>query len=180
MDDATLVDRVLSGDRNAFGDLVARHQRWITVVALRSLGSLEEADDAAQEVFLRAFRGLGSWRREASLRTWLGHILRNLLRDRRRAAGPPLEPLEATPDPGVPPEQERRMLDEEMLAALRDAYEAIPAGRQREVVRLRYLEGRPLEEIARQLGLRVGTVKAHLFRGTRRLESALAAAEEMT
>ena len=179
MDDAQLVDRVLAGDSEAFGDLVARHQRWITVVALRSTGNLEEADEIAQDVFLRAYRALGGWRREASLRTWLGQILRNRLRDRSRSAGPVLEPLEEAPDPAVPPEQERRMLDSELLQALRRAYDAIPEGRQRDVVRLRYLEGRRLDEIAGILGLQVGTVKAHLFRGTQKLKGMLAGMDEV-
>ena len=104
MDDAQLVDRVLAGDNEAFGDLVARHQRWITVVALRSTGNLEEADEIAQDVFLRAYRALGGWHREASLRTWLGHILRNRLRDRSRSDRPVLEPLEEAEDPAVEPE----------------------------------------------------------------------------
>jgi RNA polymerase sigma-70 factor (ECF subfamily) len=169
MDDAQLVDRVLLGDREAFGGLVERHQRWITVVALRATGNLEEADDLAQETFLRAWRSLAGWRREAAFGTWLGHILRNLLRDRGRAASPATESLEAAADPAADAEQERRLLDREMLEALRRAYEAIPPGRQREVVRMRFLEGRRLDEIAAALGLQVGTVKAHLFRGTQKL-----------
>ena len=76
--------------------------------------------------------------------------------------------------PAVHPAQERRLLDEEMLQALRRAYDEIPAGRQREVVRMRYIDGKSLEQIATALGLRVGTVKAHLFRGTTRLREMLA------
>ena len=180
MDDAQRVDRVLAGDGEAFGGLVERHQRWITVVALRATGSLGEADDIAQEVFLRAYRGLPGWRREAGFHTWLGHILRNLLRDRGRSAVPAAEPLDAAPEPGVEADQEQRLLDRELLEALRQAYEAIPPGRQREVVRMRFLEGRRLDEIAASLGLRVGTVKAHLFRGTQKLRRMLAGAEEGT
>lgn len=169
-----MVDRVLAGDQAAFGEIVRRHQRWVTVLAYRSTGDLAEADDVAQDLFLRAYHGLAAWRHEASFRTWIGRILVNLLRDRARAAGPRDEPLELAAEIAEEPAQERRLLDDETLAALRRAYEAIPPGRQRQVVRMRFLEGRRLDEIAAALGLRVGTVKAHLFRGGRKLRAVLA------
>ena len=172
MDDADLVDWVLAGEGEAFGLLVERHQRWITVVGLRATGSIQEADDLAQDTFLRAYRALPSWRREASFRTWLARIHRNRMRDRSRAAQQDV-PLGSIDEPAADPTQERALLDAEMLDALRRAYDAIPAGRQREVIRMRFVEGRRLEEIARSLGLRVGTVKAHLFRGVGRLRMAV-------
>ena len=85
MSDAQLVDRVLAGEQEAFGDLVGRHQRWVTVVALRSTHNVAAADDLAQDTFLRAYRALSSWRREASFRTWLGRILQNRIRDWARS-----------------------------------------------------------------------------------------------
>ena len=176
MDDATLVDKVLAGEQDAFARLVERHQRWVTVAALRSTRRLEEADEMAQETFLRAYQALASWRREAPFRSWLGQILRNRLRDRARAATPLAEPLEAAHDPGGEAEQERALLDRELLDALRRAYDELPAGRQREVIRMRFLEGKSLAEIAGALGLRLGTVKIHLFRGSRKLKEQLAEA----
>jgi RNA polymerase sigma-70 factor (ECF subfamily) len=173
MDDAKLVDRVLAGSQEDFARLVERHQRWVTVAALRSTRNLEEADDMAQDTFLRAYQSLATWRREAPFRAWLGQILRNRLRDRARTLGPLPEPLDAAPEPGSNPEQEQRLLDREMLAALRRAYDEMPPGRQRQVVRMRFLEGRTLAEIAAALGLQVGTVKIHLFRGARRLREQL-------
>ena len=175
MDDAALVARVLAGDREAFSDLVRRHQRWVTVVAFRSTRDLSAADDVAQDAFLRAYQALGAWRGEASFRTWLAQIVQNLLRD--RAADPDRREasLEAAAEPiAVEPGQEQALLDRETLAALRQAYAAIPPGRQREVVRMRFVEGKRLEEIAQALGLRVGTVKAHLFRGSQKLRALLA------
>ena len=174
MSDDLLVEKVLSGDQKAFGDLVERHQRWVTVVALRATGNLATADDLAQDTFLRAFRALTGWRREASFRTWIGRILQNRIRDWARSEKVDAEPVEAAKEIAVHPVQERQLLDEEMLQALRRAYDEIPAGRQREVVRMRYIDGKSLEQIATALGLRVGTVKAHLFRGTTRLREMLA------
>ena len=173
MDDATLVDMVLAGEQDAFSQLLERHQRWVTVTALRSTRRLEEADEIAQETFLRAFQALRTWRREGPFQAWLGQILRNRLRDRVRSLEPLPEPLDAAPEPSSAPEQERSLLDQEMLSALRQAYEDMPAGRQREVVRMRFLEGKTLAEIASVLGLQVGTVKIHLFRGARRLKEEL-------
>jgi len=177
MDDAALVDKVLAGEQDAFTRLVERHQRWVTVVALRSTRRLEEADEMAQETFLRAYQALGSWRRDGAFRAWLGQILRNRLRDRARSKRPTPEPLDSAPEPAGDPEQERVLLDQELLAALRQAYDDLPAGRQREVVRMRFLEGKTLAEIAAALGLQVGTVKIHLFRGARRLKEQLADGE---
>ena len=174
MSDALVVEKVLAGDREAFGDLVERHQRWVTVVARRATRNLAVADQLAQDTVLRAFRALGTWRGEASFRTWLGRILKNRIRDWARSEKALMEPMDETNEVAIHPTQERVLLDEEMLQALRRAYEAIPAGRQREVVRMRYLEGKPLEEIATALDLRVGTVKAHLFRGTQKLHEMLA------
>ncbi len=174
MDDATLVDRVLAGEQDAFSQLLERHQRWVTVTALRSTRRLEEADEIAQETFLRAYQALRTWRREGPFQAWLGQILRNRLRDRVRSLGPLPEPLETAPEPGTAPEQERKLLDQELLTALREAYDNMPAGRQRQVVRMRFLEGKTLAEIAKALGLQVGTVKIHLFRGARRLKEQLA------
>ncbi len=174
MDDAALVDKVLAGEQDAFALLVERHQRWVTVVALRSTRRLEEAEEMAQETFLRAYQALASWRRDGPFRAWLGQILRNRLRDRARTAGPHPEPLDSAPEAGCDPEQERVLLDQELLASLRQAYDDMPSGRQREVVRMRFLEGKTLAEIAVALGLQVGTVKIHLFRGARRLKEQLA------
>ena len=177
MDDAALVARVLAGDREAFSDLVRRHQRWVTVVAYRSTHDLSLADDVAQDAFLRAYQALAGWRGEASFRTWLAQIVQNLLRDQAAGPGRREEPLGAAAEPlAVEPGQEQALLDRETLAALRQAYAAIPPGRQREVVRMRFVEGKRLEEIAKVLGLRVGTVKAHLFRGSRKLRALLAPA----
>ncbi len=173
MDDAALVDQVLAGKQDAFARLVERHQRWVTVVALRSTRRLEEADEMAQDTFLRAYQALSSWRREGAFRAWLGQILRNRLRDRARSSGPLPEPLESAPEPASDPQQERVLLDQELLEALRRAYDELPAGRQREVVRMRFIEGKTLAEIATALGLQVGTVKIHLFRGARRLKEQL-------
>ena len=174
MDDLQLVDSVLAGDTEAFGQLLERHQRWVTVVALRSTGNLEDADEMAQDTFLRAYQGLASWRREAPFRAWLGQILRNRLRDHVRRGPRPSAPLETAPEPRMDADQERRVLDEELLGSLRRAYQELPAGRQRQVVWMRFVEGRTLAEIANALGLQVGTVKIHLFRGTRKLRQGFA------
>ncbi len=96
MSDAQLVEKVLSGDREAFGALVERHQRWVTVVALRATGNLATADDMAQDTFLRAFRALPGWRREASFRTWIGRILQNRIRDWARSEKVTVEPVDLT------------------------------------------------------------------------------------
>src|SRR3989338_1644337 len=82
--DAVLVERSQRGELPAFDQLVLRHQQVGFSVALRMLGDQHEAQDVAQEAFVRAYQGIGAFRREAKLSTWLVSITMNLCRNRRR------------------------------------------------------------------------------------------------
>jgi len=83
--DDELVELALGGDRTAFGELVDRHQQAVFLTALGALRSREDAEDVTQDTFIRAFRELARFRREASFRTWALTIAWNLVRDRRRS-----------------------------------------------------------------------------------------------
>ncbi|MGH9831295.1 MAG: sigma-70 family RNA polymerase sigma factor, partial [Blastocatellia bacterium] len=76
-DDFILVERVLAGDRRAFEPLVRRHERRVFRVTLAVLGNIEDAEDAMQDTFIKAFRHLGQFRREARFTTWLTRIAVN-------------------------------------------------------------------------------------------------------
>jgi len=166
--DEALVARFRRGDAAAFDDIVVRHRREVYVVARRILGSHEDADEAAQEAFLRAWRGLGRFRGEAALRTWLIRIVLNVARTmrarRREARG--LEAAEATPSPG--PGADERVGDEELRERVRDAVAKLPP-RQREVVLLKVFSELTYKEVARVMGLSEGAVKAHLHQAVSNL-----------
>jgi len=157
-----------------FEQLVRRYQRKVYRVLLLMLKNPEDADNLTQECFLRAYTSMESFRGECSEQTWLIRIAVNLVRDhaRNRRAGF-WKRLLRLEDPGViaddrepssiKPSPERGMLAREELDAVWRAVDRLSA-RQREVFVLRFAEEMELREIAEVLDLRIGTVKAQLFR----------------
>ena len=100
--DEQLVQAVQSGDTSAFGVLVERWERKIKGAIYRVLGSDSEASDLAQEAFLKAYRGLGRFKREAQFSSWLYQIALNLCRDRlRRRRGKTFVSLDEAGPPAV-------------------------------------------------------------------------------
>ena len=144
-------------------------------VAVRMLGNRAEAEEIAQETFLRAYRALPEFRREARLGTWLYAIASRLCLSRlaapeRRLTRGDDDALATAPslDPDAAASLERAELD----AALRDAIAALPEDR-RIVVILRDLEGLAYEEIAEVLALELGTVRSRLHRARMDLKAKL-------
>lgn len=180
--DDELVARARRGDREAFSELVARFQRPLTGRALSSTRRIEDADDAVQETFLRAWQGLPRFREDARFGPWLFRILDNHLADRGRRRGREVPGAESFAESLADdaPRADERLLAEELSTAVQSAVAQLPPGRQREVFHLRYEEGLPVNEIAQRLGLHSGTVKVHLFRGARELRRLLGAAVENT
>jgi RNA polymerase sigma-70 factor (ECF subfamily) len=165
-DSAEFVARLRAGDRRAFEDLVRAHQHRVYGLALRMLGNAAEAQDVAQEVFLRAHRGLAEFRGDARLSTWLYTIVSRLCLNRlagseRRLTQHGDETLGRLADgrPGPDEALERDELD----AALHRAIAELPEER-RVVVVLRDVDGLAYEDIAEILALPVGTVRSRLHR----------------
>ena len=174
--DARIVDRCLRGDRGAFDVLVREHRIAVMAVACRLLGSRADAEDAAQEAFVRAWRSLGTWRRDAPLRAWLLTIAVNVCRTHgaRRRGHAPLEDVPDPIDPG--PRADGGLAAEEARRAVRGAVDALPP-RQREVVLLKVFSGMTHEDVAGAMGLTVGAVKAHLHQAVANLRRRLASGE---
>lgn len=174
-DDAELVRRARDGDSGAFARLVGRYQRALTSWAIARCRNLEDADDLVQETFLRAFRGLRRFRDDSRFGPWLFRILANLAADRARRSGREVAWSETDSasyaEPGDGPEDQ--VLASEIRRALERSLEELPPGRQREVFRMRFVEGMAVREIAGRLGVHSGTVKVHLFRLARRLRGKL-------
>jgi RNA polymerase sigma-70 factor (ECF subfamily) len=175
-DDRALVDAVLGGDRDAFNRVVELETAAVYRACLRILGQPHDAEDVTQESLVTAFRALGTYRGEGSLRAWL---LRIATRQAFRRAGQrrPTAPIESVAearlaDHGADPA--RAALAAERDSALREAVTRLP-DRFREVVALRFFADLSLNEIAESTGRPLNTVKTHLRRG---LEALRPAAEE--
>jgi RNA polymerase sigma-70 factor (ECF subfamily) len=174
-DDRAIVGRVLSGDRDAFRILVDREGPAVVRACHRVLGDLHEAEDAAQEAFVTAFRALGSWREDGPFGAWLTRIaVRIAIRrsQRRRSvtwldpANPGAADVAGGPDPATVSLQAERAADiRTAVSRLDEPY--------REVVALRFFGDLSLGEIATQTGRPLGTVKTHLHRGLMRLRANL-------
>ena len=176
-----VIRRVLRGDSEAFSELVAAYQKTVYNIALRLLGSREDAEDAAQEVFLKAYTGLQSFRGESRLSVWLYRVTNNVCIDflRRRKETVSLsaqdedgEPLELEiPDVRFDPAAlaERADLREQVGRAL----DKLPPD-ARQILLLRELGGQSYDEIAQTLSLDIGTVKSRIFRARKKLCALLA------
>ena len=171
-----LLARAQNGDSAAFEEIVRAHEATVYRLALRQLGSREDAEDAAQEVFLKAWTALGSFRGESKLSVWLYRITSNVCTDalRRRRETVSLsaenedgEPLELElPDERFDPAAllERKDLRERIGAAL-----TLLPPEAREILLLREIGGRSYDEIAETLELDIGTVKSRIFRARKKL-----------
>ena len=174
--DEELVGAFQSGDLSAFDVLVRRWDRRIQGAIYRIVGSEEEARDLAQETFLKAYRALGAFKRQARFSSWLYQIALNLCRDRlRRRRGKTLVSLDALSEDGgalavgTGPEIVEALDLSRVVAA---AVAALPE-EQREVIVLKEYEGLTFLEIAEVLGLPVSTVKTRLYRGLGHLRQRL-------
>jgi RNA polymerase sigma-70 factor (ECF subfamily) len=166
-----LIAEAAAGRSEAFGILVERYERAVYHLAVRTLRDGEEAKDATQEAFFKAFRALRTFRRGAKFSTWIFTIAYRVCCDRlarrKRFSGDEL-PDRADPAAG-PPEQAERA-DE--ARRLRAAIDALPE-KYRTVITLFHLQNKQYEEIAQVLDLPLGTVKTHLFRAKEQLRKTL-------
>jgi RNA polymerase sigma-70 factor (ECF subfamily) len=166
--DEWLVRRSRAGDREAFGQLVSRHQSAVYRVVRGILGDPAESEDVAQEVFLKAYANLARFRGDSSLFTWLYRIAVNeALRARKRR---PLPTLEALPETEVPPSEPDAEGDAPTLATLQRMLAKLPDD-YRAIVTLRDLEGLSYQEIAETLEIPIGTVESRLFRARQDLRA---------
>ena len=168
--DEELVEACQAGEASAFDVLVARWEDRIRGAAYRFLGSEEEARDVAQEAFLKAYRALGGFKREARFSSWLYQIATNLCRDRlrrRRTRG--TVSLEAPEETGpvimaARPGAHERLQQLDIGRVARRAVEALPE-EQRVVVILKEYQELTFLEIAQALDVPLSTVKTRLYRG---------------
>lgn len=168
-----LVVRAQTGDRNAFNELVILHARGVMNVIFRMCGDEQVAEDAAQETFIRAWSHLGSFRPEASLKSWLYRIALNaatdMLRREKRILPGDVDDFQLTdPEPGP----EGVYLQEERATLVQRAVSSLPDA-SRAVLVLKAYEGLSYHEIANALDIPLGTVMSRLNYARRLLKEKL-------
>lgn len=172
-EDQADVDRVLAGDLSAFEGIVRRWQTPMINLAYRFCHDRGRSEEMAQEAFLRAYRGLGKWRRDAVFSTWLFALATNLYCSELRRIPAGMVALEYIAEPA-----DTRALDsdgndrEESDRAVRGAVNLLPP-KYREALILFYFHEMDVPAPARSLNLPEGTVKARLFRGRALLRNKL-------
>jgi RNA polymerase sigma-70 factor (ECF subfamily) len=174
--DAALVEKAKQKDRQAFQQLVQRHEQQVRATVLGMLGPVAEADDVAQEVFIRFFRSLDNFRGDAQLTTYLSRIAINLslneLKRRQRAQKRFLfwqRSDTSMPDPADEHADPARTDDQQLV---RQALQYIEAD-YRAVIVLRLLEGYSVKETADILDIPMGTVGSRLARGLDKLKEVI-------
>jgi RNA polymerase sigma-70 factor (ECF subfamily) len=173
LDDQALATAAASGSRDAFDAIVERHQRAIYQLCYRFVGRHEEANDLAQDVFLRAYRGMKQFKGGAALRTWLYRIGINVCLNRVASRRPAIEPLDehrGVRDPGADPAS--LLLGAERTERVRAAIRRLPP-KQRATLVLRVYQELSHREIAVILGGTEGAVKANFFHALRNLRKLL-------
>ena len=185
-EDALLVKAFQKGDKKAFDELVIKHKDRIFNLCYRFLGEYEEANDSAQEAFVKAYGSLNTFRLESAFSTWLYRIAVNTCKNKLGSAayrakrktvsldnpgknedGPlPVEIQNGTPSPLI------RMEEKEKMALVQKALDTLPT-EFKMVVTLRDVEGLSYEDIAEITGLHLGTVKSRIARARTELRNKL-------
>lgn len=179
IDESLLIARAAQGDQTAFRELVERYQGAVYNLAYRMLGNPDDAEDAAQEIFVRVYRQLARYDSSRKFSTWVLAIATNYCIDqlrRRRVQFVPLEqivPWARTREAGP----ERLALDREVTDELQDLLKRLPE-KYRAVLILRYWEDLSCAEIGATLSLPEGTVKTQLHRARKAVERLMAEQRE--
>jgi RNA polymerase sigma-70 factor (ECF subfamily) len=171
-EDAPLVRRARAGDRDAFDSLVRGHFARVYALLFRMVGNHEDAEDLAQQCFVRAWDSLAWYRAEGGFAAWVYRIALHLARDhqRKRGRGPGTVALDSLP--AEPPSGGREPGDElagrELSRRVSDALLRLPH-RQRAALVLRVFEGRDYDEVARVIGIARGTARLYVMKARKHL-----------
>jgi RNA polymerase sigma-70 factor (ECF subfamily) len=176
MDDSTLVGKCLAGDPRSYGQIVDRYSARILNLGYAMLGSRQDAEDVAQEAFVRAFRSLARFEKRAKFSSWLYQIALNLCRDRlksrSRQARPAEEEVLANLDAGPDEQAPRVVLKQELGQKMADAINKLPV-LYREAFVLRHLQGVDYAEIGTITGVPADTVRVRAYRAREMLREHL-------
>lgn len=180
-DDARQLCRLQSGDKEAFAQWVDENQRAIYGYCLRLVGSREDAEDVTQEVFIKAYRGIRTFREQSQLTTWLYQIAHNAcidhIRWQKKGRVLSIQAVEeALPGRGMAPDTaplpEQRAVHRENIDVLRECLKTL-SRTHRATTLLRHMEHMSYQEIADILHLPLGTVKSHISRARQHLRDCM-------
>jgi RNA polymerase sigma-70 factor (ECF subfamily) len=174
LDDAALVALAAAGERDAFDVIVERHRRAVYLVCYRFANNHEDASDLAQDAFVRAWRGLGNFKGQSALSTWLYRIAVNVCLNKVSAKTPISEPIESTEhleDARIEGAQ-HAMIRNERAVIVRRAIASLPK-KQRATLILRAYHDMSHQQIAAVLGSSVGAAKANFFHALSNLKKIL-------
>ena len=177
-EELAIIRRVQKGDVNAFEALVRAYEKNVYTLALRMMGNAQDAEDMAQEAFLKAYNSLPGFRGDSRFSVWLYRIVSNVCLDqlRKKSKRPTVslsmedgdgeETQLDLPDTAQSPEEalEKKLTRE----AVRRGLAQLPED-ARQILLLREIQGLSYEEIGEALGLEAGTVKSRIFRARKRL-----------
>jgi len=168
--DATLVERARSGDRGAFDELVRRHFTAVYRMLHRRIGNHEDAEDLAQECFVRAWGALALYRADAPFGAWLYRVALHLAQDHRRSGArrDAREEAFARSRPSAARAPGEELGRRELGARVRDALERLPR-RLRDALVLRVFEGLEYDDVARATGVTPATARTHVHQARKRL-----------
>lgn len=174
------IDRALAGDKQAFGELMNRYSGAVFGLAYRMLGNPQDAEDAVQEIFLRAYSRLDSFDRSRKFSTWLLSIASNYSIDRLRRRRYNWLTLDDVAFwlPSEKAGPERSALESEQRAAVHQALQALPEN-YRLVTVLRYINDLSYDEIGQITGLPESTIKTRLHRARHMLAQSLGSEGQM-
>ncbi len=170
--DRANVERVLAGDTDAFEGIVHRWQGPLINLAWRFCRDRRQAEEMAQDAFLKAFRFLDRWRGDAAFSTWLFAVATNVYRSKMRRRRLETVVLEDAPEPRDPNDPEKQAARSETGRAIRRLVAALPP-KYRDALTLYYFMDMDLATAASTLGVPQGTLKARLYRARARLEDKL-------
>lgn len=180
--DEDLVARVQQGDKKAYDLLVIKYQHKIVQLVNRYLKDPSEAQDVAQEAFIKAYRAIGSFRGDSTFYTWLYRIAINtaknyLVSRSRRSSQYEVDIQDAEATENAPQLQgietpERLLMNEEIVKVIRSAIDNLP-DEMRTAIMLREFEGMSYEEIAEAMECPVGTVRSRIFRAREAIDNKL-------
>lgn len=172
--DKRLIQRSLEGEQSAYTQLVNKYRRQVYAIAYRFAKNREEADDLAQDTFIKAYENLSGFRMESSFKTWLFRIATNLSINLTKSG-------RVSKDSGEIPDKHlfqgesntlEGLLQDERTRALRTAIGELPP-RQKQTLLLKTYRHMSCEEVARVMECSVGTVKANVFNALKRLRTIL-------
>ncbi|HOD66054.1 MAG TPA: sigma-70 family RNA polymerase sigma factor [candidate division Zixibacteria bacterium] len=179
-DNRSLIEEILRGSQAAFRTFVSRHQRLVSHIVFRMVANAADREDVCQDVFLKVFHNLGSFRHDARVSTWVARIAYNACIDHLQRRKIPLledlagedgsSPLETIADPAEGADAAAETRD---LFARVQAEMAYLPPQYRAILTLYHLDEMTYEEIVEITGLPMGTVKNYLFRARRQLRDRL-------